>query len=71
VKSASDIKTPISGTIVEVNSALEEKPAVMGTKPEESGEGGGWIAKIEIDAKEVEEWEGLMREEEYKALLDE
>ncbi|KAI4726246.1 glycine cleavage system H protein [Aureobasidium sp. EXF-10728] len=65
VKSASDIMTPVSGTIVEANAVLEEKPSTINKSPE----GEGWIAKIEIkDAKEVE---GLMSEEEYKKFTEE
>lgn len=70
VKSASDIKTPVAGTIVAVNSLLEEKPAVMNAKPEESGDDGGWIAKIEVDAVGQAEWEGLMSEGEYGAFVE-
>lgn len=45
MKSASDILTPISGEIVEVNSALEEKPGHINKDPE----GSGWIAKIKVE----------------------
>lgn len=64
VKSASDILTPVSGTIAEVNSTLEEKPGNINKEPE----GDAWIAKITISA----EPEGkLMSEAEYKEFTDE
>ncbi|KAF1828871.1 hypothetical protein BDW02DRAFT_574506 [Decorospora gaudefroyi] len=44
VKSASDILTPVSGTVAEVNSELEEKPANINKDPE----GAAWIAKITV-----------------------
>lgn len=63
VKSASDILTPISGTVAEVNSALESKPAGINSDPE----GDGWIAKITVSG----EPEGkLMSTEEYAAFTD-
>ena len=43
VKSASDIYAPVSGTVVEVNEALESDPALVNTSPFAEG----WIAKIE------------------------
>ncbi|KAH0287661.1 putative glycine cleavage system H protein, mitochondrial precursor [Aureobasidium namibiae CBS 147.97] len=65
VKSASDIMTPVSGTIVEGNSVLEEKPGTINRSPE----GDGWIAKIEVrDPKEIE---ALMDEAAYKKFTEE
>lgn len=62
VKSASDIMSPVSGTITEANEVLGEKPGVINKGPE----GEGWFAKIEIsDASELE---GLMSKEEYDAF---
>ena len=64
VKSASDILTPVSGTVAEVNNALEETPGQLNKDPE----GGSWIAKIKLSG----EPEGtLMNAEEYKAFTEE
>jgi glycine cleavage system H protein len=64
VKSASDILTPIGGKVIEVNSALEEKPGGVNKDPE----GEGWIAKVEVSG----EPEGkMMTKEEYKAFTEE
>lgn len=52
--------------VVEVNELLEEKPGTINRSPEDGGAGGGWIAKVEVDAKGKEEYEKLMTEEEYK-----
>ena len=61
MKSASDILTPVGGTVVEVNSALEEKPSTVNQDPE----GEGWIAKIKVEG----EVEGkTMTKEEYDAF---
>ncbi|KAK5295605.1 glycine cleavage system H-protein subunit [Exophiala xenobiotica] len=59
VKSASDILTPVSGTIKDHNKVLEEKPGTINKSPE----GDGWLAKIEIsDASELD---SLMSKEDY------
>ncbi|MCJ1302436.1 hypothetical protein MMC08_005239 [Hypocenomyce scalaris] len=71
VKSASDIKTPVSGTLVEVNGLLERSPAVMGTKPEDNGAEGGWLTRIELSEDGLRDMEGLMGEEEYEAFISE
>lgn len=65
VKSASDIMTPVSGTITEANAVLEEKPSTINKSPE----GEGWIAKIEV--RDVKEIEGLMDEVAYKKFTEE
>jgi glycine cleavage system H protein len=44
VKAASDIYSPVSGEIIEVNKALENNPALVNTDPY----GEGWIFKIKI-----------------------
>ncbi len=44
VKAAFDIYTPLSGTIVAVNDALEDDPSLVNSAPYEAG----WLFKIEI-----------------------
>lgn len=48
VKAASDIYAPVSGTITEVNSALESNPALVNTDPF----GDGWLFRIQVEAGE-------------------
>ena len=48
VKAASDIYSPISGTITAVNEALTSNPALLNTDPF----GEGWIFKIRVEAGE-------------------
>lgn len=51
VKAASDIYSPISGTVTEVNKELLANPALLNTDPF----GAGWIYKmIPSDASEIE-----------------
>jgi len=62
VKSASDILTPVSGTVIEANDVLQEKPAIINKGPE----GEGWLAKIEVsNARELDD---LMSAVEYEKL---
>ncbi len=48
VKAASDIYSPISGTVTAVNEALTANPALLNTDPFVEG----WIFKIKIDSGE-------------------
>ncbi len=47
VKSASEIYTPVSGKIVEVNEKLQDEPALINNSPYDEG----WIFKIELKDK--------------------
>jgi len=49
VKAASDIYAPISGTVVEVNKALEGNPALINTDPF----GEGWIFVLKMDSPDA------------------
>lgn len=44
VKAASDVYTPVSGTVAEVNPALEEAPELVNEQPET----GGWLFRITL-----------------------
>ncbi|EAT82697.1 glycine cleavage system H protein [Parastagonospora nodorum] len=63
VKSASDILTPISGTVAEVNSELEKTPANVNKDPE----GDAWIAKITVSGEPSGK---MMSKEEYTAFTE-
>jgi len=65
VKSVSDVISPISGEIIEVNKELENKPELLNKEPY----GNGWIAKIKISDKA--ELDKLMSAEEYEKLVSE
>ena len=45
VKTVSDLFMPLTGEILEVNSAIEETPEIINNEPYESG----WIIKIKIE----------------------
>lgn len=64
VKAASDVYTPVSGTIAEVNEALGDAPELVNT----DAEVGGWLFRITLsDAGELG---GLMDETAYKAYVE-
>lgn len=64
VKAASDLISPVSGVVVEVNDALNDNPELVNSDPYEN-----WIIKVQLsDAAEVE---NLMSAEAYKAMINE
>lgn len=64
VKSASDIVSPVSGTISAINEPLAEKPADLSKDPE----GDGWLVKIE--SADTAAAEALMDEAAYGEFLE-
>jgi len=44
VKTASEVYTPVSGEVVEVNEALTDNPGLINTAPYDNG----WIAKVKL-----------------------
>lgn len=65
VKAVSDIYAPVSGTIVKVNTELEDSPELINESPYEQG----WI--VEIELAEGTQLDDLMSEEEYEAFIKE
>lgn len=64
VKAASDVYSPLSGTVVEVNSALGDKPETIN----EDAYGDGWLFVLEIsDADQLNE---LLSPDDYAELLE-
>ncbi len=63
VKTASDIHAPVSGTVVEVNTELEDDPDFVNEDPY----GKGWIYKIKPD--NIADIEKLLTNSEYEAGL--
>ena len=66
VKAASDIYSPITGEVVEINEELEDSPELINEEPYE----GGWIVKVKLsnpseldDLKDAEEYLSSIEEE--------
>jgi len=63
VKAASDVYAPVSGTVTEVNSALDDEPAMVNAGAESTG----WLYKMKLsNADELNE---LMDLDAYKELI--
>ena len=60
VKAASDVYSPVSGTVTEGNSAIEDDPALVNS----DAEGAGWFFKLTLS--DTAELDGLMDEAAYK-----
>lgn len=64
VKAVSDLYSPVSGTVSEVNEALKNEPDKINAAPHET-----WIIKVELsDAKQ---WDGLLDAAAYEAFISE
>ncbi|MBR5918302.1 MAG: glycine cleavage system protein H, partial [Prevotella sp.] len=61
VKAASDLISPVSGTVVEVNEALEDEPELINQDAFEN-----WIIKVELSDKS--ELDNLMDAAAYEAF---
>lgn len=64
VKAASDLNLPLSGTVIEVNTALETDPELINTDPY----GKGWIVRIKLD--DPAESNDLLDAEAYNAYCE-
>ena len=65
VKAASEVYTPISGEVIEVNDALEENPELVNTSPYEDG----WFFKLKVSDENLGSIDSLMTAEEYSSML--
>ncbi|KIP78992.1 glycine cleavage system protein H [Vibrio harveyi] len=65
VKAASDIYSPITGEVVEINEELGDSPELINEEPYE----GGWIVKVKLS--NPSELEDLKDAEEYLSSIEE
>eukprot|EP01037_Dinobryon_pediforme_P043052 gene43052-53820_t len=64
VKAASDVYSPVSGTVIEGNPALADTPGLVNEEPE----GDGWFFKLTLS--DPDELSGLMDEIAYAAFVE-
>ena len=64
VKTVAEVYSPLSGRVVEVNTALEEAPERINQDPY----GEGWIFRMEIT--HPEELENLLTPEQYRKIVE-
>ena len=65
VKSVSELFAPVSGEIIEVNSALGDSPETVNSDPH----GAGWMIKVRTE--DAGELDSLLSAEEYDAFIAE
>ncbi len=65
VKAASDIYTPIAGTVIEINEELLDAPETVNN----DAYGDGWIYKLQ--PTDLDETLGLMSADDYKEMVTE
>ena len=64
VKAVSDLLSPVSGTVIEVNEGLPDQPGLINDDPMNEG----WMIRIEMDSEK--ELAALIRAPEYKKLIE-
>ena len=64
VKAASDVYSPLSGTVTSVNEALNDKPETIN----EDAYGEGWIFTMAID--DADQLNDLLSPDDYAALIE-
>ena len=64
VKAASDIFSPVGGTVLEINEGLEDSPEMVNSDPYDDG----WFFKLKIS--DPQELEGLLSADEYKEICE-
>ncbi len=62
-KATSDLYSPVSGRVVEINKQLEKTPGIINSDPY----GKGWIFAIDIN--DIDELDSLLSAEEYADLI--
>lgn len=65
VKATSDVYSPVSGKVVEVNEELTPSPGLVNASPYE----GGWIMKVELSNKD--ELNSLLDSDQYSKFCEE
>jgi glycine cleavage system H protein len=63
VKTASDVYSPVSGEVVEINKSVVENPALVNTEPYS----GGWFFKLKL--ANPAELDALLTPEQYSAQI--
>ena len=66
VKAASEVYSPFTGEIVEVNEALEGNPELVNSSPYEDG----WFFKLKVSDENLENIHSFMNADSYLSRLD-
>lgn len=63
VKAVSDLISPVTGKVVEINGALDDDPSVINQRPYEDG----WMIKVELSRPD--EIDNLLSSEDYQKMV--
>ncbi|CAI6078577.1 Glycine cleavage system H protein [Paenibacillus sp. JJ-100] len=66
VKTVSDLFSPVNGTIVAINEALQDSPELVNSSPYEEG----WMIEIRIDGDVTAALSSLLKAEEYRKHIE-
>ena len=64
VKAASDIYSPVSGEVIEINPALEDEPEIVNHSPYADG----WFFRVKV--ANIDELEDMMDADEYLLVIE-
>jgi glycine cleavage system H protein len=65
VKAASDIYSPVTGEVVEINPALEDEPETLNSNPYADG----WLFRVKV--ANPDELEDMLDADGYQAVIEE
>jgi len=65
VKTVADLYAPLSGEVIEVNSALQDQPTLVNSSPYEDG----WIVRLRV--REPKEIDALLSHDDYRERISE
>ena len=66
VKAASEVYSPFTGEVVEVNEALEDNPELVNSSPYDDG----WFFKLKVSDENLENIHSFMDADNYLSRLD-
>ena len=66
VKAASEVYSPFTGEVVEVNEALEDNPELVNSSPYDDG----WFFKLKVSDENLENIHSFMNADSYLSRLD-
>ena len=66
VKAASEVYSPFTGEVVEVNEALEDNPELVNSSPYDEG----WFFKLKVSDENLENIHSFMNADNYLSRLD-
>ncbi|WP_342552435.1 glycine cleavage system protein GcvH [Paenibacillus sp. FSL R7-0652] len=66
VKTVSDLFSPVSGTIIAVNEALQDSPELVNSSPYEEG----WMIEIRVDGDVSAALSGLLNSDAYRKHIE-